>query len=228
MTKLYPVQDLVGAINPTTGEIDFQTLVDTITGTVAPSSWDASGGAGSIEPFQIYKLLVVSQTQEIHREIKDLLTRLRAARKKNPPVVVAPSNEPVVRMYTLRLLSDEKENQQVIDMIRKLIEPKSWHDSNYVHRPCVRLDRRAANARGPSAYPEFAECAGTYARHEHAGSADTGAPDGQFFRTRRRWQWRGVLATLAFVHIVRGFLSSAGEEICLVREVLVFAYLRRW
>ncbi len=32
-------------------------------------------------------------------------------------------------MYSLRLLSDEKENQQVIDMIRKLIEPKSWHDS---------------------------------------------------------------------------------------------------
>jgi len=130
VTKVYPVQDLVGAINPATGEIDFQTLVDTITGTVAPAAWDINGGAGSIEPFQLCKLLVISQSRDVHREIKDLITRLRAERKKNPPVVIAPSNDPVVRVYSLRLLSDEKENQQIVDMIRKLIEPKSWTDSN--------------------------------------------------------------------------------------------------
>jgi hypothetical protein len=129
VTKFYPVQDLVGTINPATGEIDYQTLVDTITGTVTPTSWDSNGGGGSIEPFQICKLLVVSQMQDVHREIKGLLTRLRSERKKNPPIVVAPSNEPVVRMYSLRLLSDEKESQQIVDMIRKLIEPKSWNDS---------------------------------------------------------------------------------------------------
>ncbi len=83
VTKIYPVQDLVGAINPATGEIDYQTLVDTITGAVVPSSWDISGGGGSIAPFQICKLLVIGQTQDIHREIKSLLTRLRAAKEES-------------------------------------------------------------------------------------------------------------------------------------------------
>jgi hypothetical protein len=130
VTKLYPVEDLVGALNPTTGEIDFQSLVETITGSVIPASWDANGGAGSIEPFRICKVLVVSQTMELHEDIKDLLTKLRAARKNNPPTVAAPSDAPIVRMYSLRLLADEKESQQIVDMIRKLVEPKSWNDSN--------------------------------------------------------------------------------------------------
>jgi len=52
-------------------------LVDLIGSTVQPSSWDTVGGPGSMAPFDSNLSLVVSQTQETHEEIVDLLEQLR-------------------------------------------------------------------------------------------------------------------------------------------------------
>ncbi len=56
---------------------DFDTLIDLITTTIAPQSWDTVGGPGSIEGFPTNLSLVVSQTQEVHEQIADLLDQLR-------------------------------------------------------------------------------------------------------------------------------------------------------
>ena len=56
---------------------DFDTLIELITTTIAPDSWDEVGGAGAIEPFPINLSLVISQTQEVHEQIADLLDQLR-------------------------------------------------------------------------------------------------------------------------------------------------------
>lgn len=56
---------------------DFDTLIDLITSTIAPQTWDAVGGPGSIEGFPTNLSLVVSQTQEVHEQIADLLDQLR-------------------------------------------------------------------------------------------------------------------------------------------------------
>lgn len=56
---------------------DFDTLIDLITSTIAPQSWDTVGGPGSIEGFPTNLSLVVSQTQDVHEEIADLLDQLR-------------------------------------------------------------------------------------------------------------------------------------------------------
>ena len=56
---------------------DFDSLIDLITSTVKPTSWDEVGGPGSIKPFPTNLSLVVSQTQEVHDEIVDLLEQLR-------------------------------------------------------------------------------------------------------------------------------------------------------
>ena len=58
-------------------QADFDSLIELITSTVAPASWDSNGGAGSIAPFDTNLTLVVSQTQEIHEQIADLLQQLR-------------------------------------------------------------------------------------------------------------------------------------------------------
>jgi general secretion pathway protein D len=57
---------------------DFDSLIDLITGTVATDTW-AEGGAGSAEirPFPTNLSLVISQTQEVHEQIADLLQQLR-------------------------------------------------------------------------------------------------------------------------------------------------------
>lgn len=56
---------------------DFDTLIELITSTISPDSWDAVGGPGAIEPFPTNLSLVISQTQDVHDQIADLLTQLR-------------------------------------------------------------------------------------------------------------------------------------------------------
>jgi len=56
---------------------DFDSLIELITTTVRPPTWDSVGGPGSIAPFETNLSIVVSQTQEVHDEIVDLLEQLR-------------------------------------------------------------------------------------------------------------------------------------------------------
>ncbi|HEX4142821.1 MAG TPA: hypothetical protein VHY91_04660 [Pirellulales bacterium] len=56
---------------------DFDSLTDLITSTIQPTSWDEVGGPGSIQEFSTNLSLVISQTQEVHEQIVDLLRQLR-------------------------------------------------------------------------------------------------------------------------------------------------------
>ena len=58
-------------------QADFTALIQLITQTVAPDSWQEVGGAGTIQPFNTTLSLVVRQTQQVHDEIADLLEQLR-------------------------------------------------------------------------------------------------------------------------------------------------------
>jgi general secretion pathway protein D len=56
---------------------DFDSLIDLITSTIAPTTWDEVGGPGSIQPFATNLSIVVSNTQDVHQQIVDLLEQLR-------------------------------------------------------------------------------------------------------------------------------------------------------
>jgi len=56
---------------------DFDTLIDLITQTVSPATWEHNGGKGNIAASPTNLSLVVSQTQEVHEQIVDLLEQLR-------------------------------------------------------------------------------------------------------------------------------------------------------
>lgn len=58
-------------------QADFSSLINLIQETVAPTTWNTVGGQGAIQPFDTNLSLVVSQTQEVHEEIVDLLDQLR-------------------------------------------------------------------------------------------------------------------------------------------------------
>jgi hypothetical protein len=147
VTVVYPVGDLMdGAGAAALGNSPYEALKDSITTAVRPASWDDGGGAGSIAPFAVCKALVVNQTESAQREIQDLLSMIRSGRKNVPERTAAASNAPVLRVYWLPWESsgkgaDEREGQELVDMIRKLIEPKSWADSNayigYIHGALV-------------------------------------------------------------------------------------------
>lgn len=59
---------------------DFNSLIQLITLTIDPDSWSSGGsgeGTGEIMPFYTNLTLVISQTQEVHEKIVDLLKQLR-------------------------------------------------------------------------------------------------------------------------------------------------------
>ena len=79
-TYIYPVGDLLGfGRNP-----DFDTLIEVITSSVAPDTWDEVGGAGSIESFPPSQSLVVGQTRHVHRQVQELLESLRKVKSLQP------------------------------------------------------------------------------------------------------------------------------------------------
>jgi len=59
------------------GQADFQSLIELIQQTVEPTTWNTVGGQGAIQPFDTNLSIVVSQTQEVHERIADLLEQLR-------------------------------------------------------------------------------------------------------------------------------------------------------
>lgn len=101
-TRIYDVQDLLEAQQEHAGSFrtyDYDLLMDILTSTVAPQSWDDVGGPGSVQPFT--GLLVISQTESVHGQIEKLFTKLRrglnvrehaearaAENAKNKPMVV--------------------------------------------------------------------------------------------------------------------------------------------
>jgi general secretion pathway protein D len=58
-------------------EPDFDSLIELITSTIQPTSWTDVGGTGAIQEFESNLTLVISQTQDVHEEIADLLEQLR-------------------------------------------------------------------------------------------------------------------------------------------------------
>jgi len=58
-------------------QANFDELIDLIQNTVKPLSWEDSGGNGRISEFRNNLSLVITQTQEAHEDIVDLLEQLR-------------------------------------------------------------------------------------------------------------------------------------------------------
>ncbi|NQT16946.1 MAG: hypothetical protein HQ582_29585, partial [Planctomycetes bacterium] len=90
--RVYQVADLVVPIpgqvgvstvpdatarQPAEFEADFDSLIELITSTLSPETWDKVGGAGSVAPVESNWSLVISQTEEVHEGIVDLFEQLR-------------------------------------------------------------------------------------------------------------------------------------------------------
>ena len=88
VTKVYPVADLVAPADgkQLAGEdYDYDSLVEVITSSIAPSSWNEVGGQGSlaVAPLGNVNALVISQTYQVHRRVARLLEELRKVARQN-------------------------------------------------------------------------------------------------------------------------------------------------
>jgi hypothetical protein len=86
-TKVYPVANLLAPHDDgvlVTLRENFGELIEMITSTIEPDSWDDTGGPGTIKQHSLSTSLVVTQTYAVHREIAALLASLRAVGQVQP------------------------------------------------------------------------------------------------------------------------------------------------
>lgn len=103
--KVYPVRDLVtfdSAFRPplaaaSRSDGDYNALIDLITCTVAPTTWEGSGPP-PVSVDRNSNSIAFSQTEEVHEEVAELLAALRRARDKQiaaaEPVAPAAERQP--------------------------------------------------------------------------------------------------------------------------------------
>ena len=72
--------------------LDFDSLIELITSTVGPTTWDEVGGAGSIAPFEGNGIaaIAVSQTWQTHEKVARVLADVRKASHAKPGETVRP------------------------------------------------------------------------------------------------------------------------------------------
>ncbi|WP_254508400.1 hypothetical protein [Anatilimnocola floriformis] len=75
LTRVYPVGDLIGAKGA-----DFDPMIDLITSTVEPDTWQDLGGPGAISGFENSRSLVVVTRRDLHQKVAALLVTLRRAK----------------------------------------------------------------------------------------------------------------------------------------------------
>ena len=83
--RIYPVADLLDNVRAPAAEgggvyPDFDELIDLITSTLEPDTWQDVGGPGSICGHENSRTLVVSQRRDMHQKLAGTLTTLRRAK----------------------------------------------------------------------------------------------------------------------------------------------------
>jgi hypothetical protein len=111
VTRVYPVADLVELVRIPASqgggvEMDFDSIIDMITSTVEPDSWQDVGGPGSITGFENSRSLVISNRRDLHQRIAALIVTLRRSKGLQGIRAFQPQVDPSPRSTTpIRLSS---------------------------------------------------------------------------------------------------------------------------
>ena len=130
--RLYSVKDLA-TYRASDGTIrhEYDPLIGLITDAIQPESWEDLGGPGSIVAFSARHCLVVSQTSEVHREIKKLISELRRLRQDRPSDAGVASDRTTLEIYNITATGIE--SNTAVELITELVEPESWQGAKDVY-----------------------------------------------------------------------------------------------
>jgi hypothetical protein len=89
VTTVYDVADLVAFHDKDGDWDDYDSLIELVKTAIRPTTWDTTGGPGSISgcPTGQARLLVISTTYEIQRDVKTLLENIRTVAKESGKVI---------------------------------------------------------------------------------------------------------------------------------------------
>ncbi|MGA2798588.1 MAG: permease prefix domain 1-containing protein [Thermoguttaceae bacterium] len=95
--------------------VNVDNLIEVITTTIKPSTWDTVGGPASISEYR--GVLIVSHTQDVHREIPKLLDKLRKLIDKSLPIVKSTyrRSNVVLQEKAIEKNNDSKENKSKVE-----------------------------------------------------------------------------------------------------------------
>ncbi|MEX2016171.1 MAG: hypothetical protein WD873_05990 [Candidatus Hydrogenedentales bacterium] len=100
-----------GAVAAEVGRFD--ALVRVVTSTIAPDTWEDVGGPGSVQPLDAWGLVIISQTEEVHEQIENLIVVLRQARRAQRAEAEG------------KFLGDEAKNEPKRESVSILVESAS-------------------------------------------------------------------------------------------------------
>lgn len=156
-TRTYPVQDLL--VRWPTGPLRVGELIQAVTSTVQPVTWDENGGPGSIQPLP--GALVIRQTQLVHEELAELFATFRkakdaqAAEKAASRTARADNNKAKPPASAMRIAVHRVPNVDAEGLrtaIIALVAPSSWKESGgegsiqVLHSPAPRVEAKAAQS----------------------------------------------------------------------------------
>jgi RNA polymerase sigma factor (sigma-70 family) len=95
-------------------------LVKLITTTIAPKSWAARGGEGTIDYYPVHPALVVYQAPRVHKRIRELLEALRKLSK--PPEPASPKQKSAELLRKVHALCKEGKYAEAGALARKAYE----------------------------------------------------------------------------------------------------------
>lgn len=130
-TIVYDVTDLVLGDDESVG-LNFDVLIDVMTKTIKPTSWDDVGGSGSVQPFTSAGIItiVVSQTDDVHDKVVDLLADLRSMRhpgkakqKSEPANPGTPVSKRGLPELTVAQSAEKAAENRILKALKKRI---SW------------------------------------------------------------------------------------------------------
>ena len=143
---VYDVRDLIDATNPA----DMESLKNTILSCAATETWAANGGGeAEARPFR-QSLLIVSQTQAVHEEVRALLDTIRTQLGAQPPPPPQPARRGTSRRPTIPKLSHvptsfkstsspaaNRSLEKVRDLITSAIPDVQWDGRLDTNEPVV-------------------------------------------------------------------------------------------
>jgi len=109
-------------------QADFEVLIELIETTIAPTSWDSVGGAGSIQAFPTNLSLVIKNTRDVHEELTELLRQLRRLSEAQAELSVYTIDDADRLFRELAMQDQPGHGKQWIlrpDQVRKLERSKS-------------------------------------------------------------------------------------------------------
>ena len=148
LTRIYPVGEFVIVNKGLSGhpivisdygpfyanDVDFDQLTQLITASVAPDSWDEAGGPGTIGTFYNQRVcaLVITQTEDVHEEITDLLDRLcklpsyRKTDQASDPKKQEDKTSSVLHVYPINPRNNTS-LKELAKLIQSVVMPESWN-----------------------------------------------------------------------------------------------------